>query len=367
MSAAWRLPRPRVRVVAVALLCLGAAVLLALLGFGPGADRAGAATSAPPAPVTAAAVTAAAVTSPAAVSVSITDNQPSARSGDALTYQAIVTNSGAKDIQLLLEISVPAGAEVIDAGGGTIRQTLIDYGITALARAHVAEKFTITVGRLATDQKRIATVASVYVLDGSNGGAAPDVVATDSDAIGGSAGAHAAAGVANEAGPAASASRASGPAHQGFWITALVLGALLVIGGVALAAWREADPGAGAGTAVRTAVRTGTATGSGGRRHRSARPRPGHLHAAGPGGRVAANHIPPAPDSYGQQRNAAGSFAPQPGGYLPRSGSFTPKPGGYAPASAALSHPGRAARRAAQAAADAGIRTGAHQAGRPLR
>ena len=236
MSAASRSPGRAVRVLAVA-LSSGAAVLLALLGFGPG-------TGLPPG-----LPRSAAVTTPAGVSVSITDNQPSARAGESLTYQATVTNSGTQDIQLLLEISVPAGAQVTDAGGGTIRQTLIDYGITALARTHVPEKFTITVGRLTPGEQRIATVASVYVLGGADSGATPTVAATDSDVVtgAGSAGAHPAAAVATGVADRASPRRASGPAHEGLWIAALVIGALLVIGGVALAVGSGAGAGLGAG------------------------------------------------------------------------------------------------------------------------
>ena len=115
-----------------------------------------------------------------AVSVSITDGATTARAGEQLSYQAIVTNHGSTDLQLLLEITLPSGAKVADVGGGTTRNAVIDFALTVLGPGRVIERFAIVAGPPTGDHPRVDTVASVYVLDAGSG-AGPEAQATDSD------------------------------------------------------------------------------------------------------------------------------------------------------------------------------------------
>ncbi len=191
------------------------------------------------------------------IAVSITDDVISAHPGQVLTYQSTVVNSSPKDVSLLLEITIPGGAKVDDAGGGTIRQSLIDYGLTVSANAQASERFVITLGP-ASGQSQVDTVASVHLLGAaatanstSSTSAVANLQSTDSDALVASAAAANAGTAPSSAAVGGAATAATTrPAHRGWWIAALVVGALLVLIGL----WLAVHPG-----------------GSGGRRRRNRR------------------------------------------------------------------------------------------------
>jgi hypothetical protein len=235
---------------------------------------------------------------PSGVSVTISDGVNAARTGDRLTYQVTVINDSSRDVQMLLEISLPDYAKVVDAGGGTMRTSLIDYGITVRAGSQTSEKFVVTVGAIGSDEQRLSTVASVYLLGKADTTAStsnPDIGATDSDALPVNATSTAGAGAGGSGGGHSANSGSSNAAgsskHTGLWIGALVLGAVLTLVGLIMAF---------------------------GRRARGAKP---------------------APPLGAQRRQSTDG----------------------------VNLPSRSQRRAAEAAADAGIRTGSHQAHRPVR
>jgi uncharacterized repeat protein (TIGR01451 family) len=179
-----------------------------------------------------------------AITVTISDASPAASPGERLTYQSVVTNNSSSDAQLLLEITVPDGAKVVDAGGGTTRPSVIDYGLTVLSHHQVSEQFAVVLGAGPSSKAgaaavtRVSARASVFLLGGasSTGGTTPDFQAVDSDVVNA-----AGAGVDNSADSAARpgasvrAAGATSSGHHGWWIAALILGVALIIGGLVIA------------------------------------------------------------------------------------------------------------------------------------
>ncbi len=108
-----------------------------------------------------------------------------------------------------------------------MRDDLIDYGITVLGHGQVTEKFAVTLGPPPTDQHRVDTVASVFVLGSASAGDGtcpqhPGHRLRHAVAGGGRSRPRAGGSAALGARRPASDSRTAG-----WWIAALVLGALL--------------------------------------------------------------------------------------------------------------------------------------------
>lgn len=101
----------------------------------------------------------------AQLSVTLTSNQKTVTAGDAITYTGTLKNLGASDTDVTIDMDAPAYVKLGTSRGAKVEKN--DATWTATVMPGKTKQFVIkaTIGKIPHTERRVTTVASVYVGD----------------------------------------------------------------------------------------------------------------------------------------------------------------------------------------------------------